>query len=232
MPKLDSSPPGRRSGGRKSPLLLGHRGASKYAPENTLAAFDLALQHGCDGFEFDVRYTRDARCVICHDALHKRRKIERRTFADLKLPCADDVIRKYSPRAYLDIEVKVAGDASAFLAALKDVPPDRFIISSFLPDVLLAVNDVSPGIPLGLICENLRQLRRWESLPIRSVALYKRLCAPSLIDELHNAAKQVLVWTVNRERQMQEFADRGVDALISDDTRLLAQTFAREGTIA
>ncbi len=40
------------------PLLLGHRGAKSYAPENTIEAFELALQHGCDGFEFDVRLTR------------------------------------------------------------------------------------------------------------------------------------------------------------------------------
>ncbi len=48
-------------------LLLGHRGARKYAPENTFAAFDLALTHGADGFEFDVRRTRDGANVIGHD---------------------------------------------------------------------------------------------------------------------------------------------------------------------
>jgi glycerophosphoryl diester phosphodiesterase len=51
------------------PLLLGHRGlrVPQAPPENTFAAFDLALQHGCDGFEFDVRLTGDGRAVICHD---------------------------------------------------------------------------------------------------------------------------------------------------------------------
>jgi hypothetical protein len=47
----------------RHPLLLGHRGARRAAPENTLAAFDLALQHGCDGFEFDVRRTLDGRSL-------------------------------------------------------------------------------------------------------------------------------------------------------------------------
>ena len=52
------------------PLLLGHRGARASAgiPENTLASFDLALQHGCDGFEFDVRLTACGTAVVCHDA--------------------------------------------------------------------------------------------------------------------------------------------------------------------
>ncbi len=57
------------------PLLLGHRGARRAAPENTLEAFDLALAHGCDGFEFDVRMTRDGRCVICHDPRLRGREI-------------------------------------------------------------------------------------------------------------------------------------------------------------
>ena len=50
-------------------LLLGHRGTrvSDSAAENTLAAFDLALQLGCDGFEFDVRRTACGTAVICHD---------------------------------------------------------------------------------------------------------------------------------------------------------------------
>ena len=52
---------------KSRPLLLGHRGASKYVPENTLPAFNLALKHGCDGFEFDVRYSSDGQTVLCHD---------------------------------------------------------------------------------------------------------------------------------------------------------------------
>ncbi|HEX3559600.1 MAG TPA: glycerophosphodiester phosphodiesterase [Pyrinomonadaceae bacterium] len=50
------------------PLIIGHRGASGYAPENTLAAFDMALQEGADGIEFDVRLARDRVPVVIHDA--------------------------------------------------------------------------------------------------------------------------------------------------------------------
>jgi glycerophosphoryl diester phosphodiesterase len=53
----------------KRPLLLGHRGARlPQVPENTIAAFDLALQAGCDGFEFDVRCSKDGQLVVAHDA--------------------------------------------------------------------------------------------------------------------------------------------------------------------
>ena len=61
------------------PLLLGHRGAcaSKSVPENTPASFDLALTHGCDGFEFDVRLTADKQAVVCHDPQHGPHAIAR-----------------------------------------------------------------------------------------------------------------------------------------------------------
>jgi glycerophosphoryl diester phosphodiesterase len=209
-------------------LLLGHRGASKYARENTPAAFDLALQHGCDGFEFDLRYTADFRCVVCHDALYKRRRIDRRTFLELNLPSGEDVIRNYAGRAFLDIELKVAGEAASIIEALRHVDRARFVISSFLPDVLVAVNDLHPELPLGLICENFRQFRRWPLLPIHMVALHRKLASPDVIEELHQAGKQVFVWTVNRERQMKEFAELGVEGLISDDTRLLVRTLRRD----
>ena len=209
------------------PLLLGHRGARKYAPENTVEAFELALQHGCDGFEFDVRYSSDGRCVICHDAIHRRRRIRARLFSELSLPGAEEVVRNFASRAYLDIELKVAGDAGPIHRALGGQATDHYVISSFLPGVLRVVAANEPSIPLGLICENLRQLRVWPTLPITALMLHLRLASASLIEELHSAKKQVFVWTVNKRRDMERLALLRVDGLISDDTRLLADTLKR-----
>lgn len=210
------------------PILLGHRGASKYAPENTIAAFDLALKHGCHGFEFDVRYTRDSRAVICHNPFHRRRRIETHLLSELELPCADEVIRSVVSRAYLDIELKVPGGVQPILDALRAVDRNSFVISSFLPVVLETVHASEENIPLGLICENTRQLRRWPSLPIHAVMMERRLVTKTLVEELHLAGKQVFVWTVNRQKEMLRLAELGVDGLISDDTLLLAHTFDEE----
>jgi glycerophosphoryl diester phosphodiesterase len=49
------------------PLVFGHRGGSRLAPENTLAAFDRAVEEGADGLELDVRLSRDGDVVVCHD---------------------------------------------------------------------------------------------------------------------------------------------------------------------
>jgi len=53
-----------------APILLGHRGARAVhsVPENTIVSFDLALEHGCDGVEFDLRLTGCGRALVCHNA--------------------------------------------------------------------------------------------------------------------------------------------------------------------
>jgi len=66
-----------------TPLIIGHRGASAIAPENTLAAFSRALEDGADGVEFDVRLSRDRVPVVIHDASLKRTGQIARLVADL-----------------------------------------------------------------------------------------------------------------------------------------------------
>ncbi|PYS68101.1 MAG: hypothetical protein DMF69_21185, partial [Acidobacteria bacterium] len=68
-----------------SPLIIGHRGASRFAPENTLAAFRLALAVGADGVEFDVRLTRDGVPIIIHDDNLKRTGVTPSRVADLSV---------------------------------------------------------------------------------------------------------------------------------------------------
>src|SRR5579864_984879 len=123
------------------PLLLGHRGArsTRSIPENTLASFDLAREHGCDGFEFDVRQTGDGRCVICHDPEIQGIEIARAGTEDLAdLPVLEQVLARYRERAFLDIEIKVPDIENAVIQCLRIHPPQRgYVISSFLPEVLL-----------------------------------------------------------------------------------------------
>jgi glycerophosphoryl diester phosphodiesterase len=65
------------------PLIIGHRGASSIAPENTLAAFERALADGADGIEFDVRLARDRVPVVIHDATLRRTGLRRGSIATL-----------------------------------------------------------------------------------------------------------------------------------------------------
>ena len=65
------------------PLIIGHRGASALAPENTLAAFRRAIEDEADGIEFDVRLARDGVAVVIHDATLERTGLLKRRVANL-----------------------------------------------------------------------------------------------------------------------------------------------------
>jgi glycerophosphoryl diester phosphodiesterase len=211
------------------PLLLGHRGAraSRTVAENTLASFALALKHGCDGFEFDVRLSGSGRAVISHNdkirgiTLSKTTRDER-----LNLPVLRQVLELYADKAFLDIELKVAGLESELVLSLSEHPPERgYVVSSFLPDVLVALHARDGSIPLGLLCDARKQLNRWPDLPVSYVIPHHSMISQRLVEELRSAGKTILAWTVNDKISMLRLADWGVHGIISDDTQLLARTF-------
>jgi glycerophosphoryl diester phosphodiesterase len=214
------------------PILLGHRGASKYAPENTFEAFDLALQHGCDGFELDVRRTSDAKSLICHDRDHKGKLLA--DCAAEKFPgllAMEEAIARYSSRAFINLELKVEGLHEAVLAAYQQHRAPRFLVSSFKPEALISLYEMQALFPLGLICKTEQQLSVWGQLPIQAVFAHSSLINDELRSLTRNAGKQLFVWTVNSENDMRRLAELEVDGIISDDTALLARTFGRAQSV-
>ena len=211
-----------------APVLLGHRGARarKSIPENTFASFDQALADGCDGFEFDVRLTADGCALVCHDPHSGGIEIASASREQcLALPRLEDVVARYHARAFLDIELKVSGLERSAAAALKEHRPERgFVVSSFLPEVVLRMHAEDAAVPVGLICETRAELLRWTDLPITYVIPHHKLVDASLIQEVQRAGKKILVWTVNSRLEMEKLRDWGVDGIISDDTSLLART--------
>jgi glycerophosphoryl diester phosphodiesterase len=209
------------------PLLLGHRGARAFRdiPENTLMSFELCLEHGCDGFEFDVRLSGDGQAVICHDATSGGLRIENSTSKTLRLPTLKQVLEQFASLAFLDIELKVAGLERQALSDLGKHPPQKgYVISSFLPMVLTAIHDLEPSVPLGYLCETRSQLLGWREFPAEWIVPRCDLISQELIQQIHDAGKKAMIWTVNRADSMKEFAEWGVDAIISDQTQLLVSS--------
>jgi len=209
------------------PLLLGHRGAraSRQIPENTVASFELCLQHGCDGFEFDVRLSSDGQPVICHDGTIGGMEIGKSPSKSLPLPTLQDVLRQFAHRAFLDIELKVAGlERQTHSELRKHLPQKEYVVSSFLPGVLTAIHDLDAAIPLGFLCETKHQLRGWPVTPAKWVIPQFDLASEELVGCVHAAGKKIMVWTVNHAERMREFATWGVDAIISDETELLVRS--------
>jgi glycerophosphoryl diester phosphodiesterase len=215
-------------------LLLGHRGTrvSDAAAENTLAAFDLSLHLGCDGFEFDVRRTACGRAVICHDEKAEGISIAKATCGQLdSLPSLEDVLSRYVPSAFLDIELKVPGLESDVLVALREHPTERgYVVSSFLPEILLELRARSADVCLGFICDRKKSLDRWRDLPVEYVIPKHPLITSRLVQSVQAAGKTLLTWTVNDKKTMRRLADWGVDGIISDDPQLLAATLPGGGS--
>jgi glycerophosphoryl diester phosphodiesterase len=163
------------------PLLLGHRGAMAYAPENTLGAFRAALLDGANGFELDVQLSADAVPVVLHDDTLDR--TSKRTGKPVRYEAAelDDIdvgtwfgswafekvprlletfelahaLRPY--RAVINVELKGPTPLSLGLerrvveAVRRYADRVRVIVSSFHPAQLLAVQQLAPEIPTALL---------------------------------------------------------------------------------
>jgi glycerophosphoryl diester phosphodiesterase len=160
------------------PLVLGHRGASARAPENTLAAFRLALEEGADGVELDVRCCASGEPVVIHDGSAQRTagvpvQIARASLRELRgldagawrgpafrgerIPTLDTVLREL-PRAVVNVELKSGGaltDTRLARAAAQVIrergAARRVVVSSFDPLLLAAFKVAAPEIPLGVL---------------------------------------------------------------------------------
>jgi glycerophosphoryl diester phosphodiesterase len=217
-------------------LLLGHRGARHYSPENTLAGFDLALRHSVHGFEFDVRATRDRHCILCHDPKFRRLVIRRHNLKQLRAACnkpsegppsLEQILARYGRSAFLNIEVKVRGIEESVARAVQRARPQRYFISSFLPSVIRKLHELDGSLVLGSLAQTRWQLRRWRILPVSYVVPHYHLLSRRLVERLHAADKTVITWTVNKRRQMLRAAKLGVDGIISDDTKLLVEVLGK-----
>jgi len=221
------------------PLLLGHRGCRlRQFDENSIVAFEHALASGCNGFELDVRITGDYKLVCVHDESVRRSLVETSDYEVLcKLylkSCRDktssgivaleEVLQRFSNRAFLNIELKVAGMEPAVSELLRGSNPERLVVSSFLPEVLRRISEIAPTIPLGLISRKLNLLQEWRNLPVHYVIPRHDIVSREMIAAVHGAGRKLLTWTVNSKKEMLQLSEWGVDGLISDDPVLLSET--------
>ena len=168
-----------REGG--GPWRIGHRGAAKLAPENTIEALEAAVAEGVDMVEFDVLPLVDGSLVLAHsddllEVTHRRAdgRVRDRTLAELReleprLATLDDALAflpQRAPRIGLVVDVKSPGYEPRLVAALQRhgcVP--RTLVSSYFTGTLRRVAELEPGIRLG-VCYPLdrRRLSRFRLL--------------------------------------------------------------------
>lgn len=149
--------------------ILSHRGYRKDGiTENTIQAFDKAIELGADGFEFDIHLTADNVPICYHDntldklgvskslkELTKEEIISIGLKNNIKIPTLDDILRKYGNKAFLNIEIKAADAALVVFQKLKDydvsLEKNNIVISSFLEQPLKEIKKLDSSIPTGLL---------------------------------------------------------------------------------
>lgn len=162
------------------PAVITHRGANKYAPQNTLPAFERAVQIGTDGFETDVHITKDGKIVLCHNytidetsdgkgnvadmTLEELKQYDfgsyfSEKFAGTKIPTIDEFLSlvEKTDISILNIEIKSPkqNETAIVIETIKAVKEhglfDKLLISSFDPKLLAEAKRIDRRCKTGFL---------------------------------------------------------------------------------
>jgi glycerophosphoryl diester phosphodiesterase len=210
---------------------IAHRGASVDRPENTMAAFELAVEQGADMIETDLHLLRDQTVALYHDDEIGGRPVGVHSLAELRaaLPAAptlEQVLDSLGRRIDFNLEIKAprTGPYLGLEARVLDEVRERGILertlfSSFSDAVLVKLRDLEPKARLGTLVsarypENI--LARAASVSAEAVHLDLRLATEARIRESHAAGYQVNVWTVDRPEDQKRLIGFGVDGIFTN----------------
>lgn len=225
-------------------LILGHRGAPREAPENTIAAFAEALRQGADGVELDVQRTADGVPVVIHDDGLERttdgsgavsalglEHLRRFASRGQPIPTLEEAVRwAVEAGAALNVEIKARGVEEETLEVLSTAGVlESTLISSFDARTVRTVGSLAPAATRYLLTE------RWDEEVLRAVVesraqgvcLRVDAASPLALDVLRAEGLPVVVWTVDEPERMRELMTAGIAALITNHPARAVQ-IARE----
>ena len=224
------------------PLVIAHRGASAYQPENTLAAFALAIEQGAQMIELDLHASRDNHVVVIHDetldhTTNLTGRVDQLTLAEIKqadagngerVPTLDETFDLTLGKARLYLEIK---DPQAAAETLRLVRArrcqDDVMLASFDIELMRRLGKEVRDIELGVILgnETLNPIVRWrEAFPwiaLRNInyqvlCMQVELCFGYLARRTKASGKRLYVWTADEDRQFAKMIERGVDGIVTN----------------
>jgi len=239
-------------------LVIDHRGASGYAPENTLAAFRRAIAMGATFIETDLQLSRDARFVAIHDATVNRTtngqgKVHDLTLADLRkldagswfgsefagerIPTLEEILefaKKHDVVFYLELKPGGSwGGEHALISALRESGEiARTVVISFDPEILISVRNIEPTLMTGFLFDGKISdpLEKTIEIGARQIAVRGDLVSPRLLKDARARDLQLVCWTVNHPGHMRLLAEAGVDGIMSDYPDRLVELARRKDT--
>ena len=222
--------------------IIAHRGASAYAPENTMAAFRLAQKMGASEIEFDLQFSKDRHIVVCHDRTLDRYGYPGQMVADLTwdelsrldmgswfspflyggegMVAFEDLLSEFTTRFTYHAEIKepAPGLTAAILNTLaKHGVERRTIVTSFHFDTAMEVKEMAPELLVGWL------VRAGgfdaESIGKAAAAGFHQLCPPASeltterVQEAHDRIAEVRAHSVKGLADMVRVIETGCDGM-------------------
>ena len=208
------------------PELIGHRGAPRERPENTLSSFLRALDHGVDAIELDVHGTADGVVVVHHDPVLAGRPIAGLSSAELaaftigddeRIPTLDEVLAAVAGRATVYVEIKARRIEQAVVDCVRRSAASC-AIHCFDHRVVRRVKGIAPEMPAGVLVAAylLDPGRILRETGARDYWLEWTFIDEELVRRVHAAHGRVIAWTVNTLEVAASFTTIGVDGLCTD----------------
>ncbi len=219
-------------------------------PENTLPSLRRALQDGAEGFEFDVRVTRDGVAVLLHDAALDRTTSGSGLLADRDArdvagldaggghapPLLRDVLDEFLGRVVLGLEMKEVLPASVLESigrAMRDRPDALLVVGSFDPAAVAAARAVLPEVPRALILAAdapVPSPAQADELGLWGIFAHQAAVDRDLVDLAHGRGLKIWSYTVNDPARARELVELGLEGLISDDPGRLRDAVPSAGS--
>jgi glycerophosphoryl diester phosphodiesterase len=216
------------------PEVIAHRGLHQTVRENTIEAFELALQAGADAIELDVHATQDGIVVVHHDPDVGDYQINELTCDALRavafdsgfeIPKLSQVLDLAGKRAKVYVEIKAAGIELLVARCIRETET-LCAVHSFDHAAIRQIRMLVPALETGILVDEQsgdpeRQLETanamdyWPSLPLVTVELVKRI---------HRRGGRVIAWTANKREEWDALVKSGVDGICSDDPAGLRAT--------
>ena len=235
--------------GTAIPVILGHRGAPKVAPQNTLVSFRKTLEMGADGVELDVRLSKDRKLVIIHDALvdnvtDGRGYVSNYTLRELKqldagrwfskefqgeriptLEEALDILRSFK---VINIELKndlvpYEGIEEIFLSFISNLDiKERIIVSSFDHQLLLRIKTLDNSVKTGVLYSCRPENPNLLAIDVKADNLHPFWASvdENTVRNAHNVGLRIFPWTVDEEFYIRRLLEWNIDGIITNSPDL------------
>lgn len=242
--------------GGTAPVITSHRGYSSAAPENTLPAFQLAIDHGSDRAELDVQMTKDGVVMVTHDASLRRctgrnayiydltydevRKLDAgrwfsAKYAGTKIPTLEEVLDLCKGKIQLNIEIKPNAATPELEAETVRIIREKgfekdCVITSQSYETLCKVKELDPEIETGYILA--LGVGSFYDLPEADFfSVEATFITSGMVQQIHKRGKTISAWTVNREEDASNMLSLGVDDVITDKPEMVQELISEDADL-